>query len=387
MRLFFLLCLIGFPHFLLSQNLITNPSFEDSRCCPDGYSQFHCTLFWTKPTKGTSDYYSGCENRFYSPEAKVPKNFFGHQNAHTGNAYIGLYAFYHDDYREYIQTKLDSNLKKGQEYCLSFQVSLADTAGIAIGALGIHFSDTLIRQAHYFPLNVPHIDLELPSGHLQNKSKWVELFYTYTATGNEQFLIIGNFQDNLNTDTISARNQHTGQREAFVSYYYIDDVCLGEVKTDNTCTCINNGQPPIVERTYTALEIEPTTPKNKPTPKVGDRVILKNIYFEFDKAVLLLASDQEIEKLYNLLLQYPTMTIKISGHTDSKGNHRYNLALSESRALAVYTALVKKGIASNRLDFEGFGKTQPIATNETNDGRQMNRRVEFEVIYINTSSE
>lgn len=387
MRLFFLLCLIGFSPFLLSQNLIINPSFENSRCCPDGYSQFHCTLSWTKPTKGTSDYYSGCENRFYSPEAKVPKNFFGYQNANTGNAYIGLYAFYHDDYREYIQTKLDSSLKKGQTYCLSFQVSLADTAGIAVGALGIHFSDTAIRQYDYFPLNVPHIDLKLPSGYLQSKAEWMEVSYIYTAKGDEQFLIIGNFKDNIKTDTISARDEHTGKREAFVSYYYLDDVCLGVVKTDNTCACVNNGQPPIVERIYTALEVETTVSNHKPTPKIGDRVILKNIYFEFDKAVLLSASNQEIDKLYNLLLQYPTMTIKIGGHTDSKGNHQYNLVLSDSRALAVYTTLIKKGIASNRLDFEGFGKTQPIATNETEEGRQMNRRVEFEVIYIESSSE
>ena len=76
------------------------------------------------------------------------------------------------------------------------------------------------------------------------------------------------------------------------------------------------------------------------------------------------------------------MQIKISGHTDSKGSHKYNLVLSESRALAVYSYLVEQNVSTERLDFIGFGKMRPIVTNETPEGRQRNRRVEFEVIKI-----
>ncbi len=383
MRSFFIVILLGIVQFAFGQNMIINSSFEEHRCCPDGYSQFHCTQYWLRPTRGTSDFFSSCENRFYSPEAKVPNNFIGHQYANTGIAYAGLYTFYKDDYREYILSKLPEPLKPNQIYCLSFYVSLADTVGIALKSIGVHFSDTIVGQDDYFPLDLPHIDMELSSGYLMNKSSWTKLSYNYKAKGGEQIMIIGNFKNNAETDTISARDTHTGKLEDFVSYYYVDDICLGELKADNTCVCVNNNQPPIVERTYSALEIETTTteePKN--IPKIGERFILKNIHFEFDKATLLPVSNDELNKLYDLLQTYPSMKIKISGHTDSKGNHRYNLALSESRALAVYTYLIKKGITSSRLEFEGLGKTQPIATNETDEGRQMNRRVEFEVTYI-----
>ena len=258
---FFFILLLSFASVVNAQNLIMNPSFELQHCCPDGYSQFHCTKHWSKPTKGTSDYYSGCENRFYSPEVKVPSNFFGHQNAYKGIGYAGFYAFYEDSYREYVQAKLTQPLKAGTRYHLSFQVSLADTVGLAIKTLGISFSDTICREQHYFKMIRPHQNLALDTGYLNSKEEWLELSTTFTAKGGERFLIIGNFEDNEHTDTISAVTQSTANIDRFVAYYYLDEVCLGAFKPDSTCTCINNGKPPIVKNNYKELNIITTTKK------------------------------------------------------------------------------------------------------------------------------
>ncbi|MFT5833920.1 MAG: OOP family OmpA-OmpF porin [Cognaticolwellia sp.] len=383
---FIILFIIMIVHFLptisLAQNLIHNPSFESQKCCPDGYSQFHCANDWIRPTKGTSDYYSGCENRFYSPEAKVPKNFFGSQDAYEGISYIGIFAFYKDSYREYIEMKLTEPMIKNQRYGFSIQVSLADKAGIAIQSLGVVFSDTLVKQRDlFFTLNLPHEKLEKEDKtHFINKENWTELYIDYTAKGGEQFLIIGNFLNNSETDTITAKTTTTSYTEEFTAYYYLDNVCLATWKSDNTCTCFNNGEPPIIEQEF--LELKDVT-KEVP-PKVGDKFILNNIYFETAKATLLPTSNLALDSLYNLLVKYPTIEIQISGHTDSQGAHKYNLVLSESRALAVYSYLVDRGISTGRLDFNGFGKMKPITTNETSEGRQMNRRVEFEVMKIST---
>ncbi|MFK7947794.1 MAG: OmpA family protein [Saprospiraceae bacterium] len=370
------------PNFLLAQNkgIIQNAGFESAWCCPDGYSQFHCTTNWTLPTKGTSDYYSGCENRFYSPEAKVPKNFFGSQEAYEGIAYAGIFTFYEDSYREYIQIQLDEPMTANQRYGFSIQVSLADKAGVAIKRLGVSFSDTLVKQHKlFFTLQLPHETLENKSNtFLNDKENWTELYIEYTANGGEQFVIIGNFLDNTETDTIAAKTATTTEINEFSSYYYLDNVCLAPWKEDNTCDCFNNGEPPILETKFVELE---TVIKEIP-PKVGDKFVLKNIYFETAKATLLPESNQSLDSLYNLLIKYPSMKIKISGHTDSQGTHQYNVVLSESRALAVYTYLIERGISSERLDFKGYGKMQPIATNETVEGRQLNRRVEFEVTKI-----
>lgn len=375
-----IVCLL--PKYLLAQGIgiIPNASFESAWCCPDGYSQFHCTNNWTRPTKGTSDYYSGCENRFYSPEAKVPNNFFGTQEAYEGMAYAGIFTYYNDSYREYIQIQLDEPMTKNQRYGFSIQVSLADKAGVAIKHLGVSFSDTLVKQPKlFFTLQLPHETLKNKDNtFLNDKENWTELYIDYIAKGNEQFIIIGNFLNNNKTDTITANTATTTEINQFTSYYYLDNVCLAPWKNDNTCDCFNNGEPPVLETKFVELE----TVIKKIPPKIGDKFVLKNIYFETAKATLLPTSNQALDSLYRLLTQYPTMEIKISGHTDSQGSHKYNLVLSESRALAVYSYLIERGISSERLEFKGYGKMRPIATNETPEGRQRNRRVEFEITKI-----
>ena len=112
---------------------------------------------------------------------------------------------------------------------------------------------------------------------------------------------------------------------------------------------------------------------------VGTKIILKNIFFDFDKATLRPESTNELQRLIALLTDVPTLKIEISGHTDAKGAADYNQKLSQNRAKAVVDYLVKAGIVSDRLTFVGYGKDQPIATNDTDEGRQLNRRTEFKI--------
>ena len=112
---------------------------------------------------------------------------------------------------------------------------------------------------------------------------------------------------------------------------------------------------------------------------VGSKIILKNIFFDFDKATLRPESTSELERLVQLLVDVPTLKIELSGHTDSKGADVYNLKLSTRRAKAVVDYLIKHGIASGRLTSRGAGEAEPVATNDTEKGRQENRRTEFKV--------
>ena len=106
---------------------------------------------------------------------------------------------------------------------------------------------------------------------------------------------------------------------------------------------------------------------------------MKNIFFDFDKATLRPESTSELERLMKFLNDIPSMKIEIAGHTDSKGADDYNLKLSANRAQAVVDHLTKNGIASSRLTAKGYGETKPIAGNDTDEGRQLNRRTEFEI--------
>jgi outer membrane protein OmpA-like peptidoglycan-associated protein len=114
--------------------------------------------------------------------------------------------------------------------------------------------------------------------------------------------------------------------------------------------------------------------------KVGEQVVLKNIFFDSDKYELLKASEIELNKLIDLLNQNPQMKIEIGGHTDNVGADDYNLILSENRAEAVYNYLISQEISEERLSFKGYGESFPVDSNETEFGRANNRRTEFKVI-------
>ena len=112
-----------------------------------------------------------------------------------------------------------------------------------------------------------------------------------------------------------------------------------------------------------------TNPQRKP-------VVLNNIFFETNKAVLKTESFPELDKLVSVLNK-SQMVIDIRGHTDNEGDEKKNQLLSEERAKAVVDYLVSKQINKNRLFYKGFGSSKPIASNNTKEGRQKNRRVEF----------
>jgi OmpA-OmpF porin, OOP family len=114
--------------------------------------------------------------------------------------------------------------------------------------------------------------------------------------------------------------------------------------------------------------------------EVGLTVRLKNIYFDFDKTTLKKESFVELNKVVDFLKQNPHVEIEISGHTDSKGSDDYNLNLSQGRSQAVVDYIISQGIEDFRLTAQGYGETKPIDTNDSEDGRANNRRVEFTVV-------
>jgi outer membrane protein OmpA-like peptidoglycan-associated protein len=113
---------------------------------------------------------------------------------------------------------------------------------------------------------------------------------------------------------------------------------------------------------------------------VGEKVVLRNIFFDTDLYELKPESTAELNKLVEFLSKNPTMNIEIGGHTDNVGTDAHNLELSRNRAKAVYDFLVAHGVASHRLSSTGYGKSMPVDTNETPEGRANNRRTEFKVI-------
>lgn len=115
----------------------------------------------------------------------------------------------------------------------------------------------------------------------------------------------------------------------------------------------------------------------KPDQPKPDKIVLENVFFHLNSAVLTPESELEIQQLFTLLRERPELHIVISGHTDNSGDESINLPLSLARATAVADALRKKGIASGRITTEGKGSSAPIESNDSPEGRKKNRRTEF----------
>lgn len=360
-------------------NLVYNGSFEEFRSCPkrlDAVGILTLVEGWYQPTRGSADYFNVCGGR----ECGVPQNKVGNQLPYDGDGYCGIYCS-KNDYREYLQTRLRRKLHKGDSIRLSFYVSLSEESTGAVATLGGLFTETAIydtvRSLFLYKEKVqitdeisqiiaqpydPQVvnDVAIP---LVDTKGWQQVSGTFVAEGGEQYVTIGNFEL---AERSGYTNPDTLTQLLPGAYYYIDNV---------TIQCLNC-KPPVADD----LNVDSTyLTEEQPAFSVGSTFVLKDIFFEFDKSTLLQQSYFELRKLLTLLATYPKMRIEISGHTDDKGSDSYNLRLSESRAKAVTDYLISKGVSEKRLQYKGYGKSRPIDTNDTEEGRANNRRVEFKV--------
>jgi outer membrane protein OmpA-like peptidoglycan-associated protein len=157
---------------------------------------------------------------------------------------------------------------------------------------------------------------------------------------------------------------------ASFGWYLFTTSAEGYLNSNDSVQVINEEVTPVVKNiTLTPIE-------------VGLTVRLKNIYFDFDKTTLKSESFIELNKVVDFLKQNSSVSIEISGHTDSKGSDTYNLNLSQGRSQSVVDYVVSQGIDASRLKAQGYGESKPIDSNDTEAGRANNRRVEFTVLKI-----
>ncbi|MFI5217903.1 MAG: T9SS type A sorting domain-containing protein [Bacteroidia bacterium] len=222
-----LLCLLSTTLVGWGQNLVPNGGFEQYSGCPPSLAQLDSCLFWMNPAtniyliSGTPDYFNSCNSNGI---AGVPSNVFGYQITQSGNAYCGIYLFSSDDanYREYIEVPLISSLIINNCYHFEMKVSLADIFKYTTDAIGAYFSVSAITGINnYLPLPFTP-QFNNITGNNPDSSNWTLVGGNYIAQGGESFLIIGNFKDDMNTDTIVVNSSSTDNR----IYLYIDDVSL-----------------------------------------------------------------------------------------------------------------------------------------------------------------
>lgn len=330
--------------------------------------------FWLTPGKYTPDYISNLRfidvlDYSYLFDYKLPEKF----------NYIGFALFKDDDdYSEYIQGKLTVPLIKGKKYCFRISINSTRFTKYLVNRLACHFSPNPIMINDK---NEDSFSPQVSFSYLPTDPKtFITLCDYFTAKGGEKVLTIGRF---IKKEDLSVTVKDSFPKSLFnldqSSYYLIDRVELLEIHDSLECNCRT-----IIDKLPLTLKQPDTVllkhPHHYNELKEGKAVVLNNVNFDFDSYILLESSEDELNSFYQFLNDNSLLRFNINGHTDNIGTDEYNQDLSIKRAKSVYNWLINKGIQPSQLEYQGFGKKQPLVNSTDDKSRAINRRVEVQML-------
>lgn len=338
-----------------AQNLIPNFSFEEHLQCPQDiyFGQIKWPITnWFNVNTGTPDYYHRCS----TGRVGIPFNWAGEAQAIHGDAYMGIYLWGLNDYREYVGVKLKEPLEAGARYFFDGYYQQSFYSHFVTGSIGALFTKESIKEELAKPIWAqPQVFVRKKDALSGDVFEWERLSGSFIAEGGEQYLVIGNFDEDM--QTAKAEIDVNAQKEFQLrnkSYAYIDHLRLWKEGS----------------------KIPPDSTYQEPGV---DKFILSDINFEFDSYQLKDTAQFTLQPLLNYLKrQAPdNYVLLITGYTDDVGGDAYNQKLSRNRAKAVASYLYQQGVARNLLKTFGRGERDPIVPNDNAENRQKNRRVEI----------
>ncbi|HRG01045.1 MAG: OmpA family protein [Bacteroidia bacterium] len=333
------------------KNLVPNGSFENFRKKSGNIKN---AIPWQQIA--SVDYY----------QEPLSNDTTAQKGARTGSCYAGLR--FQKKYKEFLQVKLAEPLHRGTIYEYEMYVRLAFWSNASLKSFGALFTK-MGYKSKADAVKTAMIDSVSKKSSFINGYRWFKISGKYQADGGEKYLTIGNFAPNVKKDMVRMNVFKLGFKEA---YYFVDDIKLVKAKEVVEKVKVEIVGSFNVDAQDSVLEVRKDV-------KVGEKITLKNIFFENGHYYLLPESYSELNKLAQYLLRNPSMEVQINGHSDNVGSKGKNQKISEQRAREVFEYLIKKGV-QNKMYFKGYGSSMPIASNDDDIGRAKNRRVEFEII-------
>ena len=361
-----------------AQNLVLNSSFER-------FVDFNRndSANWHKVQKSdTPDYFNFNPQ---NPVNNIYNKYMGNIAPKSGHGFVGVFCYRVSsvrgirNIREFIESPLSAPMHKDSLYKIQLSLRLDIESNLAIKNFGVYFSTGLCSKNKKFNPFVlpPHIEFD--SILLDSTHDWITLQAMYKARGNENNIVLGNFKSDRKTFKRNVfYKKKRGKRYKWdllenekAAYYYIDDVIVEKVEQHQE-TIAEVGE------NNDSLTIGPLL--NVDEIEVDSVIILENIVFEFNKSDLLPSSFVELNRLKSFMVNNPVVRIKLEGHTDNIGDYDFNLKLSINRVEAVVAYLIDEGIAASRMEYAGYSFSRPLVSNDTEEGRKVNRRVTFKII-------
>lgn len=360
------------------QNLVRNPSFEQYKNLPEDLGQIAEASFHSSANQSGADYF---HKRCKNPVVTAPKNKMGQASPRTGDAYAGFYAYTnrytHRDYREYVQLQLKQPMLKDHEYCIRVHVYLSESSNRGVLHLGFATSKYALAQDGQTVINIANQALYNSEKKHITQREWVEVSTIYKAQGGETHILIGNFLLDKDTKVTGAIEfAEFKNPNVDFAYYFLDDICVTDLKFNFTCDCGNYDY--IQSRNRETIVMDARLARK--SLNLNEPTILENVSFEKDKATFISGSSKALDELALILSKNPSYRIEISGHTNDRGAAEENQILSKRRAKAVYDYLLATGIEGHRLSYRGYGQSRPIALNNSAENRAKNERIQIILI-------
>lgn len=356
-------------------NLVENPSFEQTEGRIKRAGAITAAVGWMSPTKASADMFSGKVKEGFG----TPSNNLGMEEAQDGENYVGIRAFSYNDKeaRNYVSSKLKMTLKKDQKYCVKFYVNLAEASKYAANNIGVNFSKKQYNISEAKSImtstNVMHKDNPIFSGQFG----WDEVCGVYRATGGEKFLTIGNFSANGSTENQRLKKSKDFSGAAVVSaYYYLDNISVVAIDDETMCECEIDARQPETKFIY---EVAPMSSIEGMDPAL----VAKNtsIYFAYGSTEISENSQKHLDVMLQMWLDNRGSKIMITSHTDENEDEDPSLkTLGDDRVEAIKLFFMENGINYTKVLTENAKNTKKADASGTDLAKAKNRRVTFQLI-------
>lgn len=361
-----------------TNNLVPNASFEEYEGSLRRKEQFDLTKEWINPTDVVADLYaSGIKSRYVT----IPDNMYGTEMPADGEAYAGIvtYSYRSKMSRSYLSVQLSEKLKEKTLYCVRFKASLAERSRYAANNLGVLIDKNKPNSKGTASITNSNFMVLDNNDPVEQTDGWWEFCKKFAGTGKEQYLTIGNFQNDQRTTTTTRElpEEYTEDGPISVAYYYIDQVEVEEIGAGEDCGCAGSRIP------ESKVIFSGSTQINDDM-SLSEKVETIDAYFYQYKADVVSAAERTIDKIVDMMIENPTAKLTVVGHSD---NEEVDLALkevslnklAEKRAQNVKSYMVASGIDSERITVKSMDNKAPVSKMATPISLAKNRRVEFEV--------
>jgi len=363
-------------------NLVINPSFESLKGKLKKQKQISVATNWESPTELSADLFSSKVKELVG----TPKNVYGKETPYDGENYAGIVALSYNNKepRTYLQTELLGALKKGTQYCLKFNVSLADKSKYSSNNIGGYITQKRFEvEGKADIIFDAEKDKNKVVKHPENKTfdarfNWETVCNVFTASGKEKFLIIGNFYNfkECKFKKLKKPTDLMGQQIP-IAYYYVDQVELFVLDNAEDCDCIKK-----VEEKDRILFHKQVTAEGGMS--ISDQVKYSTIYFDWVKYNIDESMSIDLKHLVELLVSEKgkELNLIVQGHYGVEEasfieKNEYLKGLDLKRAEKIKAYLVENGVSADRMEIVGKGKD--ALSNEGTEEYQkaQNRMVDF----------